>query len=137
MFDKNSCYIERTSRLNGLHGFLLLYWHLKHSSISLRTRILLLMLKLNRSILVKFQSFAFCCVSILHIQRVLTYFCGVEKIHGLGFDSSPVMELVVWFDHTINWRDVQRKNVVNNVEWSGLRAPWRNGPSKSKHIEQH
>ena len=25
-----------------------------------------------------------------------------------------------------NWRDVQRKNVVNNVDMSSLRAPWQN-----------
>jgi len=27
----------------------------------------------------------------------------------------------------INWRDVQRKNVVNNADRSSLRAPWQNG----------
>jgi len=27
----------------------------------------------------------------------------------------------------INWRDVKRKNVVNNVDMSSLRAPWQNG----------
>jgi len=37
----------------------------------------------------------------------------------------------------INWSDVQRKNVVNNVDMSSLRAPWQNGPYKSKHTEQH
>ena len=26
--------------------------------------------------------------------------------------------------HNINWRDVQRKNVVNNVDMSSLRAPY-------------
>jgi len=29
-----------------------------------------------------------------------------------------------------NWRDVQIKNVVNNVDMSSLRAPWQNGPYK-------
>ena len=28
----------------------------------------------------------------------------------------------------INWRDVQRKHVVNNVDMPSLRAPWQNGP---------
>jgi len=37
----------------------------------------------------------------------------------------------------INWSDVQRKNVVNNVDLSSLRAPWQNGPYKNKHTEQH
>jgi len=33
----------------------------------------------------------------------------------------------------INWRDVQTKNVVNNVDMSCLRAPWQNGPYKNLH----
>ena len=37
----------------------------------------------------------------------------------------------------INWRDVQRKNVVNNVDMSSLRAPWQIGPYTEKHIEHH
>jgi len=37
----------------------------------------------------------------------------------------------------INCRDVQRKNVVNNVEMSSLRAPWQNDLYKNKHTEQH
>ena len=36
----------------------------------------------------------------------------------------------------INWRDVQRKNVVNNVDMSSLRAPWQNGPYKNQHTER-
>ena len=31
----------------------------------------------------------------------------------------------------INWKDVQTKNVVNNVDMSCLRAPWQNGPYKN------
>jgi len=31
----------------------------------------------------------------------------------------------------INWRDVQIKNVVNNVDMSSLKAPWQNGPYKN------
>ena len=27
--------------------------------------------------------------------------------------------------YNINWRDVQRKNVVNNVDMSSVRAPWQ------------
>ena len=44
----------------------------------------------------------------------------------------------------INWRDVQTKNVVNNVDMSSLRAPWQNGPYKKltqrttqKHVQHH
>jgi len=39
-------------------------------------------------------------------------------------------------DCNINWSDVQRKNVVNNVDMSSLRAPWQNSPYKNKHAEQ-
>jgi len=41
------------------------------------------------------------------------------------------------FKPNIHWRDVQRKNVVNNVDISSLRAPWQNGPYKIKHTEQN
>ena len=37
----------------------------------------------------------------------------------------------------INCRDVQRKNVINNVDKSSLRAPWQNGPHKNQHTERH
>ena len=37
----------------------------------------------------------------------------------------------------IHWRNVQRKNVVNNVDMSSLRAPWQNDPYKNKQTEQH
>jgi len=38
----------------------------------------------------------------------------------------------------INGRDVQRKNVVNNVEKSSLWAPWQNGPYKNtQNITKH
>ena len=33
--------------------------------------------------------------------------------------------------NNINWRDVQTKNVVNNVDMSNLRAPWQNDPYKN------
>ena len=37
----------------------------------------------------------------------------------------------------INWRVVQRKNVVKNVDMSCLRAPWKNGHQKTQHTVQH
>jgi len=37
----------------------------------------------------------------------------------------------------INWSDVQRKNVVNNVDMLSLRTPSQNGPYKIKHTEQY
>ena len=33
--------------------------------------------------------------------------------------------------NNINWRDVRKKNVVNHVDMSRLRAPWQNGPYKT------
>jgi len=36
--------------------------------------------------------------------------------------------------YNINGRDLQRKNVVNNVDKSSLSAPWQNGPYR-KHTE--
>ena len=40
--------------------------------------------------------------------------------------------------HNINEGDVQRKNVVNNVDKSSLRAPWQNGPYKNtQNITKH
>ena len=38
----------------------------------------------------------------------------------------------------INGGDVQRKNVVNNVDKSSLWAPWQNGPYKNtQNITNH
>jgi len=33
--------------------------------------------------------------------------------------------------YNINWRDVQTKNVVNNVGMSCLRAPWQKARTKT------
>jgi len=43
----------------------------------------------------------------------------------------------VYITFNINWRDVQRKNVANNVDMISLRAPWQNGLYEEKHTEQH
>jgi len=52
---------------------------------------------------------------------------GVAKEPSTDNACMSVCELV----YNINWRDVQRKNVVNNVDMSNLRAPWQNGPYKN------
>jgi len=39
--------------------------------------------------------------------------------------------------YNINWNDVQRNNIVNNVDLSRLRASWQNVPYKNKHTQQH
>jgi len=41
------------------------------------------------------------------------------------------------FVNILNWKDVQRKNVVNNDDMSSLRAPRQNDPYKTQHTEQH
>jgi len=56
--------------------------------------------------------------------------------------SSKRLRWIRWtitfcFGYNINWRDVQRKNVVNNVDKSSLRAPCQKGPYTNKHTEQH
>jgi len=39
--------------------------------------------------------------------------------------------LSIYHIWNINWRDVKKKNVVNNVAMSSLRAPWQNGTYKN------
>ena len=44
----------------------------------------------------------------------------------------------MWLKYNINGRDVQRKNVVNNVDKSSLPTPWQNGPYKNtQNITKH
>jgi len=52
---------------------------------------------------------------------------------------SKKLDKTRWFNqkHKTNYWDIQRENVVNNVDRSSLRAPWQNGTFKNKHIEQH
>ena len=46
-------------------------------------------------------------------------YMNINDMSYHSFDPSP-------FNHlNINWRDVQKKNVVNNVDMSSLRAPWQ------------
>ena len=58
----------------------------------------------------------------------------MSTIMTMQFDNK---ELADGDNCNINWTDVQRKNVVNNVDMSSLRAPWQNGPYKNQHIERH
>ena len=46
---------------------------------------------------------------------------------------------ITLFTCNINYKDVQRKNVVNNADVSSLRAPRPifNGPYKNQHTDQH
>jgi len=39
--------------------------------------------------------------------------------------------------YSIHWRDVQWKNVVNNLDMSSLWAPWQNGPYRKQITERH
>ena len=45
---------------------------------------------------------------------------------------------IYFFNGNINGGDVQRKNVVNNLDKSSLWAPWQNGPYKNtQNITKH
>jgi len=50
-----------------------------------------------------------------------------NKIFEIQFCSKPSKTL----NFNINWRDVQRKYVVNNEDKSSLRAPWQNGRTQT------
>ena len=50
-------------------------------------------------------------------------------------DSAGICSISLSGFHNI--RDVQRKNVVNNVDMSSLRAPCQHDPYKNNHTEQH
>ena len=57
-----------------------------------------------------------------------------KYMYGIQYYHSHVCPFLFMFNDTctnINGRDVQRKNVVNNVDMSSLRAPWQNGPYKN------
>jgi len=52
-------------------------------------------------------------------------------------NSDLLLHIPYMYIININWRDVQRKNVVNNEGMSSLRAPWKNGLYKNQHTEEH
>jgi len=57
-------------------------------------------------------------------------FTGVSNFHFVA-DCRRSLYLFTGVHHNINWRDVQRKNVVNNIDMSGWRTSWQNGPYKT------
>jgi len=50
---------------------------------------------------------------------------------SLNDDLNTISSWVNTWLVNINWRDVQTKNVANNVDMSCLRAPWQNCPYKN------
>ena len=57
--------------------------------------------------------------------------------NGVYKDATDIKKLL-FFVFNINGGDVQRQNVVNNVDKSSLWAPWQNGPYKNtQNITQH
>ena len=70
---------------------------------------------------------------------LFTLRCKIETSLGVFYSFFTLMEKnkisIACFSFrlcwNINWRDVQTKNVANNVDMSGLRAPWQNGPYKN------
>ena len=57
-------------------------------------------------------------------------------ILGQSFYWNKQDSLKLYVSGNINWRDVNRKIVVNNVDMSSLRAPRQNGSLTSQHKEQ-
>ena len=60
------------------------------------------------------------------------------------FETGHIISIGQYKWSNVNWRDVQIKNVVNNVDMSSLGAPWQNGPYKKltqrttqKHVQHH
>jgi len=55
-------------------------------------------------------------------------------IKDIAYDK-PSLHLpncyAVYYKHNVIRKDLQRKNVVNNVDMSSLMAPWHNGPYKN------
>jgi len=83
------------------------------------------------------------CLASSHVlfsSSIIPYvFC---RSHDHIFERSTVeIKMNLWliyvktFDN-INWRYVQKKNVVNNVDMSSLRASWQNGPYKNQQTER-
>ena len=74
-------------------------------------------------------------VAKMHCQPQRSYY--LYNIYTSLFRCTKKWTMPYPYNTCINWRDVQRKNVINNVDVSSIRAPWQNGPYKSKHTEQH
>jgi len=66
---------------------------------------------------------------LFHLYNIFFKIFLMKSPYKCGCDISPLMYQGRFNCSTnINWRDVQTKNVVNNVDTSYLRAPWQNGP---------
>ena len=63
----------------------------------------------------------------------------MSNIYMPDLNVSPGEILKMHCEHyIINGRDVQRNNVVNNVDKPSLWAPWQNGPYKNtQNITKH
>ena len=70
------------------------------------------------------------------MHRVIKIICKLHWILFVFFWGFPQFVMPVSVDgrhwDNINWSHVLRKNVVNNVVMSSLRAPWLNGPYKKE-----
>jgi len=55
----------------------------------------------------------------------------IRKVHTKSNHLKKIKMICHVFISNINWRDVQTKNVANNVDMSCLRAPWQKGPYKN------
>jgi len=74
-----------------------------------------------------------CHFARIYLQLISSCFYYYNTKYATSWWSINRNRIRFWYNvgHNINWRDVQTKNVVNNVEMSCLRAPWQNGPYKN------
>ena len=81
----------------------------------------------------------FCMANQISIRFKLNMFTRLMILLQLldrGFVSlhRSSVELATWiYAYNIKWRDVQRKNVIHNIDLSCLGTPWPNGPYKNIH----
>ena len=66
-------------------------------------------------------------VTIMHLVKI-DAFSWQEK-YGTCWYNAELFN--------INWRDVQRNNVVKNVDMPSLRTPLQKGQYKNQHTERH
>jgi len=79
---------------------------------------------------------------IYHSNRIIAFMtcsAGIRLIQYMTKHTYLINYILCWNKmlsfldnkNIINWRDVQIKNVVNNVDMPSLRAPWQNDPYKN------
>ena len=80
-----------------------------------------------------------CPLSVLQRCKCIKLYKGRTSYWYKYMDTNSHLHAYMRLVYCNNkhWRDVQRKNVVNNLDMSSLRVPWQKSPYKNKHTEQH